>query len=431
MDKRYVLDLTGVYEPEEFHERVAESLPVPEWYGGNLDALLDVLTDPSFPGSQIMISGYEDLKEAKPHFWKMVKRMATAAVEERDDLIFIFSGPSDESKDSAPTASESPEKSNSAAPESPGRSSSAASEASAQSGPEAKEASDQSGPEAMETSGKNKSEALEVSDQSRSEAMEASGKSRSETVEEFDKNHSADEETPESSQPERIVIITDLHGCYDECQMLLEKLSFDSTTDMLINLGDTIDRGPKIYEVFEFFRALKEEMGDRCVLIRGNHEQMMLDGTVGSRADKELWYYNSGEKTKFAFINHKHQIKEFRSWYEAMPYYYIDPKGRFIGVHACLEDEDPEKNSIETLIWGRETNYSGKLVLTGHTPYKMPLYFCGDAMGTIRERMWGELPEKGMIALDTGCVYGNRLTGMIIEGNAFYVDSVESRVKRK
>ena len=409
MENRYNLDLTCVYEPEEFHERVAESLPVPEWYGGNLDALLDVLTDPSFPSSQITISGYEDLKEAKPHFWKLVKRMCTVAVEERDDLVFIFSGSSDEPKDSISAKSEKNGKSPASAPE-----------ASDQSKASAPEASDQSRSAAPESSEKSGSEALEVSDNSQSEVPEMSVSSQSEAT-----------ETPESSQPERIVIITDLHGCYDECQMLLEKLSFDSTTDMLINLGDTIDRGPKIYEVFEFFRALKEEMGDRCVLIRGNHEQMMLDGTVGSRADKELWYYNSGEKTKFAFINHKHQIKEFRSWYEAMPYYYIDPKGRFIGVHACLEDEDPEKNSIETVIWGRETNYSGKLVLTGHTPYKMPLYFCGDAMGTIRERMWGELPEKGMIALDTGCVYGNRLTGMIIEGNAFYVDSVESHVKRK
>lgn len=36
-----------------------------------------------------------------------------------------------------------------------------------------------------------------------------------------------------------------------------------------------------------------------------------------------------------------------------------------------------------------------------------------------------------MIALDTGCVYGNRLTGMVIEGNNFRVESVPSTVKKK
>ena len=234
----------------------------------------------------------------------------------------------------------------------------------------------------------------------------------------------------------RVVVITDIHGCYEECRLLLEKLSFDKSRDMLINLGDTIDRGPKIYEVFAYLRGLKKEMGDRCVLIRGNHEQMMLDATDpgAERAErsqkKELWYWNSGEKTVFSFIEHKHRIKEFRDWYEQMPYYYVDE--RFLCVHACLEDEDPEKNSRETLIWGRDTSYQGKLVLTGHTPYRMPLYFNGKSMiGEIKEGAWGALPETGMIALDTGCVYGNRLTGMVIEGNTFRVESVPSSVRQK
>ena len=94
-----------------------------------------------------------------------------------------------------------------------------------------------------------------------------------------------------------------------------------------------------------------------------------------------------------------------------------------------MKDEDPEKNTIETLIWGRDTDYEGKLLLTGHTPYKVPLYFFGDSpVGEITEGMWGRLPAKGMIALDTGCVFGNRLTGMVIEGDRFKVESVESTI---
>ena len=230
-------------------------------------------------------------------------------------------------------------------------------------------------------------------------------------------------------QDKRVVVITDIHGCYDETRQLLDKLSFDKDHDILINLGDTIDRGPKIYEVFEFLRGLKEEMGERCVLIRGNHEQMMLDATAAGRDKryKDLWYMNSGEKTVFAFIGHKHKINEFREWYEQMPYYYVDE--RFICVHACLKDEDPDKNDTETLIWGRDTDYTGKLVLTGHTPYKIPLYFDGRSkLGEINEGAWGRLPKNGMIALDTGCVFGNRLTGMVIESDRFKVESVASTV---
>ena len=168
---------------------------------------------------------------------------------------------------------------------------------------------------------------------------------------------------------ERIVIITDLHGCYDECIRLLDKLRFDKAHDILVNLGDTIDRGPQIYEVFQFLRGLKEEMGDRCILLRGNHEQMMLDATGPERTSREKkhWYINSGEKTVYSFINHKHRIQEFRDWYLDMPFYWEDP--RFTCVHASLIDEDPAKNTIETMIWGRSTEYQGKLIMTGHTPF--------------------------------------------------------------
>ena len=40
-------------------------------------------------------------------------------------------------------------------------------------------------------------------------------------------------------------------------------------------------------------------------------------------------------------------------------------------------------------------------------------------------------PETGMIALDTGCVYGNRLTGMVIEKDGFIVESVPSKAAAK
>lgn len=114
-----------------------------------------------------------------------------------------------------------------------------------------------------------------------------------------------------------------------------------------------------------------------------------------------------------------------------MPLYYKDKEGRFLCVHACLHDEDPEKNSVETLIWGRDTDYTGKLVFTGHTPYKRPLYFHGENnIGLLKEGIWGRLPETGMIALDTGCVYGNRLTGVVIQGDLFRAQSVASTVSR-
>lgn len=42
---RYEIDLSGVSGREELHARLRAALPLPEWYGDNLDALHDVLTE--------------------------------------------------------------------------------------------------------------------------------------------------------------------------------------------------------------------------------------------------------------------------------------------------------------------------------------------------------------------------------------------------
>jgi serine/threonine protein phosphatase 1 len=95
-------------------------------------------------------------------------------------------------------------------------------------------------------------------------------------------------------------------------------MGFREEEDLLINLGDTIDRGPAIYETFEYLHGLKERMGDRCVLIRGNHEQMMLDAAAYGGRDRDLWDYNSGEKTVFSFIHNK-EYEEYSSSHGVFP----------------------------------------------------------------------------------------------------------------
>lgn len=42
--REYVIDCTGCDSPRALHAALAEVLSFPEWYGGNLDALHDLLT---------------------------------------------------------------------------------------------------------------------------------------------------------------------------------------------------------------------------------------------------------------------------------------------------------------------------------------------------------------------------------------------------
>ena len=42
----------------------------------------------------------------------------------------------------------------------------------------------------------------------------------------------------------RVIAIGDIHGMYEKLTALMEKISFDPEEDLLVFLGDYIDRGP-------------------------------------------------------------------------------------------------------------------------------------------------------------------------------------------
>ena len=42
----------------------------------------------------------------------------------------------------------------------------------------------------------------------------------------------------------RHLIVGDVHGCLDELLLLLDRLHFDPASDVLISVGDLVDRGP-------------------------------------------------------------------------------------------------------------------------------------------------------------------------------------------
>lgn len=63
-------------------------------------------------------------------------------------------------------------------------------------------------------------------------------------------------------------VMSDIHGCYDEMQMMLEQIQF-STDDKLILAGDYIDRGYQSYEMLNWIMTCP----DNVILLRGNHDQ--------------------------------------------------------------------------------------------------------------------------------------------------------------
>ena len=87
---KYYFDLSACYSPEDVHDVIRDVLPLPEYYGGNLDALYDVLTDPHAPW-ELAFTGCgtaEAIVGAK--FVRALKRTCEDAQEESGELTVTF-----------------------------------------------------------------------------------------------------------------------------------------------------------------------------------------------------------------------------------------------------------------------------------------------------------------------------------------------------
>ena len=202
-------------------------------------------------------------------------------------------------------------------------------------------------------------------------------------------------------------VIGDIHGCIDELRQLVHVFPLN-TSDQMVFLGDYIDRGPDSKEVVTFLVALQKEFpAVDFVFLKGNHEDMLLSylGLEGEHGD--MFLINGGKATlaSYGLVEEKITARdalqaipaEHIQFYQGLRSFHV--MDTFLCVHAGI---DPQKSlgnqSNEDLFWIRNKFiYSSHslpyTVLFGHTPQQAVLF---------------DLPYK--VGLDTGLVYGNRLT---------------------
>ena len=221
----------------------------------------------------------------------------------------------------------------------------------------------------------------------------------------------------------RYVIVTDIHGCSQQLAELLKHVDYCGD-DQLMVCGDLFDRGPDSYGVYSLVRHLVETAKQTPVIIRGNHEQMLFDvhtevsGKLGKLwYNTRLWYVNGGKETELSFRAEKAKIASAARFIknECVLSYETDS---FIAVHGDPGDLD----SPHTCMWDTwsvcHNDYRGKLAIVGHTPLRSPVYCDGSGNEGSPELPYGEwldLPETGIICIDTGGVFGGAFTAAIIE----------------
>lgn len=80
-------------------------------------------------------------------------------------------------------------------------------------------------------------------------------------------------EFPLDDPTKRVIVVGDIHGMIEPLHMLLDRLSYDSRSDVLVHTGDIVSRGPHKGSM----AALAFMVANNVTGVRGNHEQKIVE----------------------------------------------------------------------------------------------------------------------------------------------------------
>ncbi|SEM06920.1 metallophosphoesterase family protein [Paenibacillus sp. OK003] len=227
----------------------------------------------------------------------------------------------------------------------------------------------------------------------------------------------------------RTIMISDIHGCIDQLDQILQLTEYNSTKDKLILLGDYVDRGPNSKEVVD--KVIQLVMNHNAIALRGNHDQRLVDLiNSDSVTVRSKFLEHGGKQTlqSYCDINNEeisdeilNQAIEFIKthyyhhidYISKLPFYHEDKD--HIYVHAGLNPNfidwknQPEHDFMfirDEFIRARfDLN---KKIIFGHTKTI-------DIHGT--SDIWF---SDDKIGIDGGCAYGMQLNCLIFQ-EGFYI----------
>ena len=86
---RFVLDVSACETAEDLHRALAEGLHFPAWYGGNLDALHDCLTDLSDP-VHLTVLHAQALEDALGAYCRSFQRVLSDSAQENEHFTLTW-----------------------------------------------------------------------------------------------------------------------------------------------------------------------------------------------------------------------------------------------------------------------------------------------------------------------------------------------------
>lgn len=268
--------------------------------------------------------------------------------------------------------------------------------------------------------------------------------------------------------------IGDVQGCYDELQRLLEQLRPDPERDELWFVGDLVNRGPRSLDTLRLVRSLRHQ----AVVVLGNHDLHLVALSAGNRSratDREL-----------RDVLDAPDGGELVDWLRQRPLAHYRPELNTLMVHAGIP---PQWDPLLTVKLAREVEqvlrgkggadflrdlYGDEPVawspsLTGHDRLRFIVncltrmrYCRPDGRLDLKEtgppgsqdprlKPWFDLPARqtamvrvvfghwaslglyqreNLLGIDTGCVWGRRLSAVRLDGPAKVVSVPGWQAKR-
>ncbi len=207
----------------------------------------------------------------------------------------------------------------------------------------------------------------------------------------------------------RILAVGDIHGELKKLKALLKKVMFSPREELLVYLGDYIDRGLESAACLQFIMTQCEKYPGAVVALKGNHEDIMLEYFSGHTISmpmemNHIWMNsNTGGAKTFQQLQQvckksETQFNALMAFVKQMPAYYRI-ENQFYFAHAGVNPVIPlEKQKEKDLLRIGEYFYKQYLgeckIIVGHhitgkifeqnTPffYKDKIIFCDTGAGS-------------------------------------------------
>ncbi len=252
--------------------------------------------------------------------------------------------------------------------------------------------------------------------------------------------------------------IGDVQGCYTELRYLLDEISFDFEGDEVWFTGDLVNRGPDNLKTLRFVKKL----GDRATVVLGNHDLYLLSIVYGGHSLHSNDTFVDVLRSSYCeelchWLRHRPMLHESHGHllvHAGVPHVWDKEKAMSLAreVERAIRGSDYVEFfrgmlGNEPAVWQDEhsgldrlrciTNYltrmrfihvSGKMDFSsklglGHAPsaYRAWFQFPPQFEETIVFGHWaslnGRTQDSQFRAIDTGCVWGRRLTAYRLDDN--------------